>query len=97
MIAHSGNNEFEFGELLIVQISDCESLSGMLKYTEDPDSRIRVSGKVWLEDGHLWCTASNRKMLKKFIKDIYQLRNGYHIHRDSTDPFEMFGIDYKQN
>jgi hypothetical protein len=97
MISHSENNDFEYGELLIVQVSDCESLSGTLKYSEGPDSRIRVSGKVWLEDGHLWCTGNNRKMVARFIKDIYRLRTTFHIHHDSTDPFEMFGLDYKQN
>jgi hypothetical protein len=97
MVSYSKNNRFENGELLVVQVNDFESLSGVLRYSSDPDHKLHVSGKMWLEDGHVWCTAASRTLLKRFIKDIYRLRTDYHIHRDSTDPFEMFGIDYKQN
>jgi len=90
-------SDFEIVELIIIRADSHRKFMGSIWNFIDEDGTKFVTGKAYVEDGHIWSRAKDRTELIRFMDSICRMKLDVYLHDTEAVSSDIFGENYFLN
>jgi hypothetical protein len=90
-------SDFEIVELIVIRVDSDRKFTGSIWNFIDDDGTKFVTGKAYVADGYIWCSAKDRNELTRYMDGICRMKLDDCLHDRQAVSSDIFGENYFLN